>query len=179
VLERAHHGKPIPSSLWTPPLANLWEPLKISITLSPCLARYDSSTPCFLKTDWSANGMGWVLMQPDDSASSIQALHHLRSEGTCKFNVTMHGARLQAIHFGSRGCTDRERHFHSFVGKAACGRWSISQNRKFLWGAEFFWLCDCSAMREILEYDGPIHQIRARTPWLPLSSLPSASPHDA
>jgi hypothetical protein len=112
VLERAHHRKPIPSSLWTPPLANLWEPLKISITSSPCLARYDSSKPCFLKTNWSANGMGWVLMQLDDSASSIQALHHLRSEGTCKFDVTMHGARLRAIRFGSRGCTDRERHFH-------------------------------------------------------------------
>jgi hypothetical protein len=99
-------------------------------------------------------------MQPDNSASSIQTLHHLRSEGTCKFDITMHGARLRAIHFGSRGCTDRERHFNSFVREAAYGHWSISQNRKFLWGAEFFWLCDCSAMREILEYDGPIHQIR-------------------
>jgi hypothetical protein len=46
------------------------------------------------------------------------------------------------------------------VGEAACGRWGISQNRKFLWGNAFYWLCDCSAMCEILEYDGPIHQIR-------------------
>jgi hypothetical protein len=153
------------------------EDLNHFVTLS---CPYDSSKPCFLKTDWLANGMGWVLMQPDSSASSIQALHHLRLEGTCKFDVTMHGARLGAICFGSCGCMDREQHFHFFVGEAACGCRSISQNRKFLWGAEFFWLC--SAMREsfgVRQANPPNLLMGARTPWLPLSNLPSASPHDA
>ena len=159
-LERQHHRKPIPAALWTPPLVDLWDELKISITSSPCLARYDSSLPCFLKTDWAGTGMGWILMQPDNSDASIAALALLRSEGICKFDLTMNGARLRPIRFGSRSCTERECHFHSFVGEAACGRWGISQNRKFLWGSEFFWLCDCSAVKEILEYVGPIHQIR-------------------
>ena len=109
---------------------------------------------------WSANGMGWVLMQPDDSPDSKAALHILRTTGSCNFDVTMNGARLRPCRFGSRGCTIREKSMHSFVGEAGGGRWAIRQNRKFLWGAEFYWLCDCSAMREILEYDGPIHQIR-------------------
>jgi hypothetical protein len=159
-LERQHHRKPIPFALWTPPLVTLWDELKLSITSSPCLARYDSSLPCFLKTDWAGTGMGWILMQPDNSDASKTALALLRSEGTCTFDTTMNGARLRPVRFGSRSCTERERHFHSFVGEAACGRWAISQNRKFLWGSEFFWLCDCSAIKEILEYDGPIHQIR-------------------
>jgi hypothetical protein len=145
LLERQHHRHPIPSSQWTPLLSAVWEELKLGITSSLCLARYDASKPCFLKTDWSALGMGWVLMQPDDSPASV---------------IAMSGARLRPVRFGSHSCTDRERHFHSFVGEAACGRWGISQNRKFLWGTEFYWICDCSAMREILEYDGPIHQIR-------------------
>ena len=29
-----------------------------------------------------------------------------------------------------------------------------------MWGSEFYWLCDCSGVKEILEYDGPIHQVR-------------------
>jgi hypothetical protein len=159
-LERQYHRKPIPVPDWTAPLIALWDELKLAITSSPCLARYDSSKPCFLKTDWSALGMGWILMQPDDFPASVQALHRLHTDGICDFDITMTGARLRPVRFGSRKCTDREHHFHSFVGEAACGRWAISQNRKFLWGTEFFWLCDCSAVREILEYDGPIHQIR-------------------
>lgn len=59
--------------------------------------------------------------------------------------------------FGSRSCTDTERAFHSFVGETACGRWSISQNRRFLWGNHFYWMCDCSAVKqEVLEYNGSI-----------------------
>jgi len=38
--------------------------------------------------------------------------------------------------------------------------WAIGHNRKYLWGSEFYWLCDCSGVKEILEYDGPIHQVR-------------------
>jgi hypothetical protein len=159
-LERLYHRKPLPAGEWTTELTGLWNELKLGITSSPCLARYDASLPCFLKTDWSANGMGWVLMQPDNSDKSKTALVKLYSSGECDFDVTMGGARLRPVRFGSRQCTERERHYHSFVGEAGCGRWSISQNRKFLWGAEFFWLCDCSAMKEVLDYTGSIHQIR-------------------
>jgi hypothetical protein len=147
-LERQHHRKPIPVDQWTGPLLHLWDELKLAITSSPCLARYDSSKPCFLKTDWAGLGMGWILMQPDDSGASKVALALLCSDGICNFDVTISGARLRPICFGSRSCTEHERHYHSFVGEAGCGGWSISQNRKFLWGSEFFWLCDCSPSRK-------------------------------
>ena len=52
-----------------------------------------------------------------------------------------------------------EAKLHSFVGEAACGRWAIAQNRKFLWGTHFYWICDCMAVQEILEYNGNIHVI--------------------
>jgi hypothetical protein len=44
--------------------------------------------------------------------------------------------------------------------KQACGGWGISKNKKYLWGTMFYWLCDCSAMKEILSYDGQIHVVR-------------------
>jgi hypothetical protein len=37
--------------------------------------------------------------------------------------------------------------------------WAIDQNRRYLWGSAFYWLCDCSGVKDILEYDGPIHQV--------------------
>ena len=91
-LERVHHRKPIHTPLWAPPLLSLWDELKIGITSSPCLARYDASKPCFLKTDWSALGLGWILMQPNNSPASVRALHTLCTTGICHFDVTMGGA---------------------------------------------------------------------------------------
>ena len=40
--------------------------------------------------------------------------------------------------------------------EAATGRWAIGQNRKYLWGNRLYWICDCSAIKEILEYSGTI-----------------------
>ena len=111
-LERKHHQKSIPDVSWTSSLLFLWNELKVGITLSPCLARYDSFKP-FFKMDWAGTGMGWILMQPNDSDASAVALALLRSEGTCNFDVPMNGARLCPIRFGSRSCTEHECHYHS------------------------------------------------------------------
>jgi hypothetical protein len=83
LLERQHHRLPIPSERWTMPLTVLWDELKLAVTSSPCLARFDASKPCFLKTDWSALGMGWILMQPDDSPASVAATATLLATGKC------------------------------------------------------------------------------------------------
>ena len=45
--------KNIPTIAWTPELISLFNSLKVALTSSPVLARYDSSLPTFLKTDWS------------------------------------------------------------------------------------------------------------------------------
>ena len=153
------YRKEIPQMGWTMELISLFEELKVGITSSPVLARFDADKPTFLKTDWSAEGMGWILMQPADDEESIKATKLLKETGECKFDLTMNGARLKPIFFGSRSCNDMERKYHSFTGEGACGRWAIGQNRKYLWGCHFYWLCDCSAMKELLEYDGSISMI--------------------
>ena len=158
-LHRKFNRQPIPKEAWTPELKALFEDLKVSITSSPVLTRYDPSSPVFLKTDWSAEGMAWILMQPAGDEYSQKAAKILRTTGKCTFDKTKTGARLLPISYGSRACTDIEKHYHSFVGEAAAGRWGISQNRNFLWGAHFYWLCDCSAVKEVLEYEGTIHTV--------------------
>ena len=146
--------KQIPHMAWTPNLLRLFRKLKTDLTSSPLLARADSTMPFFLKTDWSAVGMAWILMQPDDSPSSHAALSTLTSGGACTFDTTLSGPRLRPIRFGSRRCTPKERHLHSLVGEAAAGRLGISKNRHYLWGAHFYWLCDCSAVKALVEYSG-------------------------
>ena len=156
---KTYYRKEIPSTAWTPELTTLFAELKVGITSSPVLARFDADKPTFLKTDWSAEGMGWILMQPADDEESLKATKLLKETGECKFDLSMNGARLKPIFFGSRSCNEMERKYHSFTGEGACGRWAIGQNRKYLWGCHFYWLCDCSAVKELLEYDGDIAMI--------------------
>ena len=69
-------------------------------------------------------------------------------------------ARLCSVAFGFRSNKTLEEYHHSFVGEIACGRWRIAQNKRYLWGTYFYWICDCNSMKEILEYTGIIHQLR-------------------
>ena len=71
----------------------------------------------------------------------------------------MSRARLRPVRFGSCRCSEREQHFHSFVGEAITGWWAIGQNKKYISGAHFYWMCDCSSLKELFDYSGDIHQI--------------------
>jgi hypothetical protein len=100
-----------------------------------------------------------TVMQPNNNPASIAATTRLLEAGICNFDVAMGGARLRPLRFDSRKCTEQKRHYHSFVGETACGGWAISKNKTFLWGTFFYWLCHCSAVKEVLKYDGPIRVI--------------------
>ena len=124
---------------------------------SPLLLRYDTSRQTFLKTDWSTGGMGYTLMQPDDSLNSLASITHLAVTSQCLFDVSLDDPRLLTVQFGSRSNMSYKRDYHSFVGEVACGRWIIATCRKYLWGILFNWICDCNDVKEILDYDGRIY----------------------
>ena len=158
-LLKQYYRKTIPMIVWTPDLISPFEELKVTITSSPVLGRFNPLNPTFLKTDWSAEGTEWILMQPEDDIESTKSTKALLKCSECTFNLSEDGARLHPVRFGSRAFTYFERKYHSFVGEAASGRWEISQNRHYLWGNKFWWMCDCAAIKEILEYEGSISQI--------------------
>ena len=61
-LLKAYFRKPITTMAWSPSLLLMLQDIKDQITSLPILARYDPVKPIFLKTDWSAEGMGWISM---------------------------------------------------------------------------------------------------------------------
>ncbi|GFH55607.1 hypothetical protein CTEN210_12083 [Chaetoceros tenuissimus] len=143
---------PIPPSALTPDLVQLFNESKECILSSPILAGYDPDLPLFLKTDWSASGMSWILMQPARDEESLAAVTTLRETGKNLFDLSPSRPRLLPLSFGSRACSHSEQHWHSFVGEAGT---------KFLWGLvhPFYWMCDCLAMKEIFKYNGSNSQI--------------------
>ena len=131
----------------------------MTITSSPIVTKFGPLKPTFLKTDWSSEGMGWIFMQPVDDVESTNGTKALLNSGEYMFDLSKDGARLCPVQFRSRAYTDFERKYHSFVGETTSGTWAISQNRHYLWGGNFWWICDCAAVKEILEYEGNISQI--------------------
>ena len=150
----------IPPVAWSKDLVCLFNSLKKDLTSEPLLARYDSTKPIFLKTDWSSLGMSFVLMQPGNDKVSDSATKKLLNEGVCDFDVSTNGPRLRPISSGMRKCTDSESHHHNFVGEIATLRWAIAKNKLYLWGINFYVLCDMKSTYRILDYDGPIHSLR-------------------
>ena len=153
------HRQPIPIMAWTPGLITLFDHCKHHLVSSPLLLRYDSSKPVLFKTDWCAGGMGYILMQADDSPQCLKAIQILENTGYCLFDLSLDGPRLRPV-FLSRSNHPYEKYYHSFVGEVTCVRWAISCCRKYLWGKKFYWFCDCVAVKEISEYTGNIHQLQ-------------------
>ena len=138
--------------VWTPDLISLFEELKVTITSSPVLDRFDPLIPTFKKKtgvlkEWSGH---WY---------SRQTTYNLLNNDEYTFDLSKCSAPLRPVRFWSRVWTDFERKHYLLVGEAASGRWTISQNRHYLWDNNFWWMCDCAAVKEILEYEGNISQI--------------------
>ena len=75
--------KVLPILAWSPTLIDLLEQCKDNIITSTLLLRYDSSKPVFLKIDWSAGGIGYILMQPANLHESLIATTQLEFTSEC------------------------------------------------------------------------------------------------
>ena len=159
-LQRVYHRNDIPIIGWTSPLINLFCDCKTHSVPSPLLFCLESSRPTFLTTDWSAGGMDYILIHPDDSSDSIAVITYIADTGECLFGLSLDRPRLRPVLCGSRSNLFYESDYHSFVGEVACGRWRIAVCRKYLWGSQFYWLCNWNAVKEVLEYQGSIHQLK-------------------
>ena len=87
-LLKSYYRKDIPIMAWSPCLIQLFHDIKWNVTSAPILTLFDPDKPTFLKTDWSSEGMGWILMQPFYDEESIEAMQLLKTDGTCNFDLT-------------------------------------------------------------------------------------------
>ena len=71
------------------------------MTHSPVLAIFDPDKPTLLRNDWSAEGMGCILMYPTDDEESHLAVKLLRETGERLFDMNTNVARLKNSAFGS------------------------------------------------------------------------------
>ena len=101
-LQRSFHNAPIPIMVLPPSNTSIFVACKSNLVSSPLFLRYDSSKPAVFKTDWSANRMGYILMQPDNRSKFLRALKILEDSGDLYFDLSLEGPRVHPVLFGSR-----------------------------------------------------------------------------
>jgi hypothetical protein len=77
----------------------LLEELKQAILDNPALKQPVANRRFYLKTDWSCNAQGAVLVQAGCSDKEEAALNRELKGGACEFEKTMGGSRLRPIAF--------------------------------------------------------------------------------
>ena len=100
-----------------------------------------------------------MMQQADDEESQKATAYH-KNTGECVFDISKHGTQLKPVAFLSRSCNDMEIKYHYLTRKVVAGIWATGQNCQFLWGFFFYWICDCSALKEHIEYDGCIFMVQ-------------------
>ena len=85
ILHRSYCHSKIPLVAWPPWYILLFNIYKSKLVSSPSLLHYNSFKLVFLKTDWSASGMGYILMQLDNSPESLIVIKYLSKTEDCGF----------------------------------------------------------------------------------------------
>jgi hypothetical protein len=149
--EKSEEAK-ILAELWSDSDDKLLQQLKRDILDGPVMKRPDPNRRFYLKTDWSAEAQGAVLLQAGCSTEEEDAMMREVKGGKCEFDKTVNGLRLRPIAFISmrRKLTSSR---HSFVGEAATGRWAMLKFKHHLIGREFTWITDCSGLLNFFETD--------------------------
>ncbi len=127
---------------YTDPVGPYWSPgakaafLDIrSVLLSdPCLKRYDHCLLLVLQTDFSANGFGYVALQPGDDIKSRSAMGCRMSGRKFKFMEKLSKGILHLVTFGCRRTQGNKRRLHSHLGKAFSRDYAINKCRHMCFG---------------------------------------------
>eukprot|EP00978_Attheya_sp_CCMP212_P002452 scaffold5015_cov51-Attheya_sp.AAC.1 len=77
--------------------------LKDHILSAPILQQADITKRFYLKTDFSAVGLGFTLCQPDNSKEALEAMKQEDEGGECEFDISItNKLHLLLVALGSR-----------------------------------------------------------------------------
>ena len=122
---RNEYTKPV-APFWTDAATKAFDKMRMAIMSDPCLQRFDYRKPVILRTDFSARGFGYVLLQPENDDASIQASQDYRDGKGFTFMTKDSKAVLHPICFGARKCHGNKVRLHSHLGECFAGSYGMT-----------------------------------------------------
>jgi hypothetical protein len=82
---------------WSEPCQEAFKSLKVSMTEASILRRSNMNLPFEVHTDWSAVGLGAVLIQIDSNGNKFVIVYALRSKNRTKRNYSSYDGECLAV----------------------------------------------------------------------------------
>ena len=140
--------------LWASAAKEAFDDIKSAILDDPCIQRFDHKKLIIIRTDFSGNGFGYVLLQPADDAELISAAQDYRDGKGFTFMTKDSQAILCPVCFGARKARGNKTRLHSHLGEGLSGNWCINKCCQYLFDQRFVWVTGCYAIKFILSYKG-------------------------
>ncbi len=116
----------------------------------PSLQRYIHCKLLVLRTDFSAEGFGYVALQPADNDASLVAMHRNMQGGSFDFTTRDSTATLHLVAFGCRCKQSNKKRLHSHLGEAFTLDYAINKCHHMAFGQRFVCVTDCYALKFII-----------------------------
>ncbi len=114
-------------SAWTPAHLAVFDKMRKAILDDSCLKRYDHRKLLVLRTDFSADGFGYIALQPGDDEASLSAMHTCMRGGKFLFMTKDSTAVLHLVAFGCRRTRSNKKHLHSHLSECFSGTCVINK----------------------------------------------------
>jgi hypothetical protein len=111
--------------------------IRSKLLSDPCLKRCEHCLLLVLHTNFSANGFGYVALQPGNNMESRLAMTHRMGGGKFKFMDKSSKGILHPVAFGCRPTWGNKKWLHSHLGKAFSGNYAIKKCRHMCFGQRF------------------------------------------
>ena len=135
--------------------------LKVIIKSSPFLSWFDPEKPiCFWKLIGALKAWAGFWYNQLMTKSLKKLLHIPQTLENAHSTSLNMAPDWNPFAFISHSWDDMESKYHYFTGEVAASRWEMGQNCRFLWVCFFYWLCDCSAVKYMIKYDGCISMVQ-------------------
>jgi hypothetical protein len=123
---REEYMSPI-GSAWTSAANAAFEEMRLAILADPCLRQYDHRKLLVLRTNFSADGFGYVACQPADDDVSLATIHRCMCGDGFDFMTKTSSAVLHPVAFGCRRTHGNETKLHSHLWEGFAGDWAINK----------------------------------------------------
>jgi hypothetical protein len=106
---------------WTSAASDMFEAMRNAILANPCLCCFDHRKLLVLRTNFSADGFGYVACQPAGNDELLLAMHCcMRSKGF-NFMTRTSTAVLHLVAFRCRRTCSNKKRLHSHLGEGFAG----------------------------------------------------------